>query len=154
MRVRLTDGPDGGVFLEATYRDWEPVREAFKLAIPFGGRSWDATAKKWAIRALYVADLLTFLAQHGAYVQDDRHPVESGSVLPPMPDDLRRAYTALHLAATAPLCVAEASYKALAKYYHPDMGGRAEDFHAVNDAIKTVRWYLDKEEHFDDPIPF
>jgi hypothetical protein len=154
MRVRLSDGPDGGVYLESPYRDWEPVREDFKRAIPFDGRSWDGDLKKWLIRAFYVTDVLTFLTQHGAQVQDDRQPVAELAPRAPMPDDLRAAFVLLHLAPNAPLCVAEASYKALAKYYHPDMGGSAEQFHLVSDAIRVVRRYLNPQEDPDDDIPF
>jgi hypothetical protein len=154
VRVRLTDAPDGGVYLECPYREWNPVREDFKMAIPYGGRSWDDTMKKWVISALYVADLMTFLSGHSAQVQDDRQPIQELLPRAPMPDDLREAFAALHLASTAPLCVAEASYKALARYYHPDMGGTAESFHAVGDAIRVVRHYLNPQEEPDDDIPF
>jgi len=154
MRVRLTDAPDGAVYLESSYRDWQPVIDAFKRVIPFDGRTWDGEMKKWVIRALYVSELLTFLSQHGAQVQDDRQPVQEILPRAPMPDDLRAAFVILHLAPSAPLCVAEASYKALARYYHPDVGGRPEDFHAVGDAIRVVRHYLNPQEDPDDDIPF
>jgi hypothetical protein len=154
MRVRLTDATDGAVYLECPYREWNPVREAFKATIPYDGRAWDEGVKKWLIRALYVAELLTFLAQHGAQVQDDRQPAQTLEVRAPMPDDLRAAFAMLHLASTAPLCVAEASYKALARYYHPDVGGTAESFHAVNDAIRVIRHYLNPQEEPHDDLPF
>lgn len=155
MRVRLSDAPDGAVYLESSYRDWQPVIDAFKRAIPFDGRTWDGDLKKWIIRALYVAELLTFLAQHGAQVQDDRQPIQSLEVRAPMPDDLRAALAVLHLAPSAPLCVAEGSYRALSKYYHPDKGGDPETFHLVSDAIQVVRHYLNPQETQDDgDIPF
>lgn len=154
MRVRLTDGPDGAVVLEAPYRDWEPVRETFKLAVPWDGRKWDGSAKQWIISALYTADLLAFLAQHHARIQDDRHPLEAAEPRAPMPDELREAFASLHLASSAPLCVAEASYRALAKYYHPDVGGSAELFTGVSTAIAVVRHYLNPQESHDDALPF
>ena len=155
MRVRLTDAPDGAVYLESSYRDWSPVLGDFKIVIPRDGRTWDETTKKWVIGALYIADLLTFLAGHGAQVQDDRQPTQEAPRLP-MPDDLRGAFAVLHLAPSAPLCVAEGSYRALSKYYHPDRGGDPESFHLVNDAIKVVRDYLDPQEDVADDrdIPF
>jgi hypothetical protein len=145
MRVRLSDAPDGGIYLEASYRDWSPVLDHFKATIPSDGRGWDQTTKKWVVRALYIADLLTFLHGYKAQVQDDRQPAQDAPRLP-MPEELRDAFTALHLAPSAPLCVAEASYRALSKYYHPDHGGVADDFHRVNDAIATVRSYLNPQE--------
>lgn len=155
MRVRLTDASDGAVYLECPYRDWNPVREAFKATIPYEGRTWDDASKKWVVRALYVAELLTFLAQHGAQLQDDRQPAQRLEVRAPMPDDLRAAFAVLHLAPSAPLCVAEGSYRALSKYYHPDKGGDPETFHLVSDSIRVIRHYLNpQEEPDDDPIPF
>src|SRR5262245_50680622 len=141
MRVRLTSDPDDAVCLESAYdRDFV---EDLKHAIDHGGRKWDPERKRWIITALYVADLLQFLTQQGAQIQDDRTPATSMAPRPPMPDDLREAFAVLHLASTAPLCVAEASFKALSKYYHPDRGGAPEQFCAIGDAIDVVRHYLD-----------
>jgi hypothetical protein len=56
MRVRLTDASDGAVFLECPYREWDPVRDAFKATIPFEGRRWDGDLKKWVIGALYISE--------------------------------------------------------------------------------------------------
>jgi hypothetical protein len=156
MRVRLTSDPDGAIVLEATYREWDPVREHFKREIPYEGRRWDEVRKRWIISVLYTADLLQFLTQHGAQIQDDRTPVTSVAAVPPMPEDLREAFDALYLAYTAPLCVAEASFRALSKYFHPDRGGDPQQFHTVNDAIAVVRHYLDPRPEDPDAndIPF
>ena len=154
MRVRLTDAADGAVYLESPYHDWEPVREVFKAAIPYGGRTWEADVKKWRVGALYVSDLLALLSQWGAQVQDDRAPRPAGEGAVPMPDDLRAAFEALHLRPTAPLCVAESSFKALVKYYHPNKGGDVEDFHRVNKAMQVIKTYLDPQEEPDDELPF
>lgn len=48
-------------------------------------------------------------------------------------------YAALHIANDAPLAVAEAAYKTLAKLYHPDVGGNAETMKALNAAIAYIR---------------
>jgi hypothetical protein len=152
MRVRLTTDPDDAVCLESPYdRDFV---EALKRAIDSGGRQWDAQRKRWIISALYVVDLLQFLTQYGAQIQDDRPgPVVP---LPPMPDDLREAFEALTVAYVAPLCVAEAAFRALSKYYHPDRGGDPQEFHRVNDAIAVVRKYLDPRPEGPDAdnVPF
>ena len=146
MRVRLSSGADGDIWLQSDYREWEPFREAFKAAIPWSGRRWDSGNRRWVISAIYLADLMAFLAQHQARIQDDR---QAETARLPMPDDLREAYAALHLDASAPLCVAEASYRALSKYYHPDVGGTAAQFQAVSDAIRVVRSYLNPQETHD-----
>lgn len=159
IRVRLTLEPDGAVCLESPYD--RTFVDGLKLAIDYGGRQWDPQRKKWLVSALYVDVLEDFLQRVGAQVQDDRGapPAGSGAVVPPppMPTDLREAFNALFLAYAAPLCVAEASYKALAKYFHPDVGGHVDDFHGVNDAIAIVRKYLNPKPepmHDDTDIPF
>jgi hypothetical protein len=154
MRVRLTTDPDGAVCLESAYdRDFV---EELKRAIDYGGRKWDPERKRWVITALYVDVLLQFLKQQGAHIQDDRTTGTSLTPVPPMPEDLREAFAVLHLATTAPLCVAEGSFKALSKYYHPDRGGDAEQFCAIGTAITIVRSYLDPrpEDADEGDVPF
>jgi hypothetical protein len=155
MRVRLTNEPDGAICLESPYD--RAFVDSLKQVIEYGGRQWDSQRKRWIISALYTTDLLAFLQRHGVQVQDDRDviPDQSLTAAPPMPDDLRQAFDVLYLAYTAPLCVAESSFKALVKYFHPDKGGDTEEFHKVNDAIIVIRRYLDPpQETMDDDIPF
>jgi hypothetical protein len=142
MRVRLTSNPDGSIVLEATYREWNPVREDFKAAIPWDCRRWDDERKRWIISALYVADLLQFPQRVGAQVQDDRTPETLLLERPAIPDDLRQAFATLHVAYTAPLRVAEAAFRGLSKVYHPDHDGSEEQFCAIADAIAVIRRYL------------
>ena len=102
MRVRLTTNDAGDVLLESPYRDFEPVREEFKSAIPRHGRRWDGEQRRWVIGPLYADDLLDFLAQHGARIQDDRQRAHDTPRLP-MPGELQNALTAL---ASRPKCAA------------------------------------------------
>lgn len=153
MKVRLTTDPDERICLESPFD--RPFVDGLKQAIDYGGRAWDAQRKRWLVSALYAADLLAYLQRVGVEVQDDRAQAGAMVPLPPMPEELRTAFDGLFLAYTAPLCVAEASFKALAKYWHPDKGGSPDDFNRVNTAIQVIRSYLDpKEEAYDDPIPF
>ena len=154
VRVRLTLEPDDAICLESPY---DPLLvEGLKRAIDYGGRQWEPSRKRWIISALYAKDLVRFLQSYGAQIQDDRQQGHPGALapLPPMPTDLKEAFDALHLAYTAPLCVAEAAYRALSKYCHPDRGGEAQDFDRVASAITVVRSYLDPQEDADDDIPF
>jgi hypothetical protein len=154
MRVRLTSEPDNAVCLESPFdRDFV---DQLKRAIDYGGRKWDPDRKRWIITALYVDVLLQFLQRHGVHVQDDRTPATSMAPLPPVPEDLREAFDALYLTYNAPLCAAEAVFRSLSKYYHPDHDGDPEQFHKVNDAIAVVRHYLDpRPENPDaDAVPF
>jgi hypothetical protein len=152
MRVRLTsaDPADpqgaGGVWLESPY-DAVFVQE-LKAAIPYHGRQWDSAHKRWGITSLYLDTLMAFLTHWGVEIRDDRSAQDqlAQALIPPMPADLKDAFDSLFLAYTAPLCVAEGAYRALSKYWHPDRsGGHLEDFHRVNDAIETIRTYLDPQ---------
>ena len=152
MRVRLSTEPDGSICLESGYD--QVFVQQLKLALPLGGRQWVPERRRWLVSALYAPELLAFLASWGARVQDDRDSGTPVAVPPAMPEELRLAFDALFLSYTAPLCVAEASYKALAKYWHPDKGGTAEDFHGIGDAIGVIRRYLDgSHDDTADPQP-
>lgn len=154
LRVRLTLEPDGATCLESPYD--RAFVEGLKLEIPYEGRSWDSQRKRWIVSALFADALVHFLQERGCQILDDRQSGTAAPLaLPPMPADLREAFDTLFLAYTAPLCVAEAAYKALARHWHPDHGGNAEDFHKANDAIHVVRHYLaEPAEVPDDDIPF
>ena len=155
IRVRLTSEPDGSTCLESPYD--RTFVDGLKFAVDYGGRQWDASRKRWIISALYTDILLNFLRSYQAHVQDDREGQGPVVAVPPMPDDLRQAFDALYLAYAAPLCVAEASYRALVKYVHPDVGGVADKFHKISGAIAVVRRYLDPEPEDlqdDSGIPF
>jgi hypothetical protein len=154
MRVRLTTDDDGRICMESPYDTG--LVACLKLAIPYDGRSWDPSRKRWLISMLYEAELLDVLQQCQADVRDDRASAGPLAAVPPMPPDLKEAFDALFLAYDAPLCVAEGSFRALSKYFHPDRGGDPEAFHHVNDAINIVRKYLDPkpESTDDDHLPF
>jgi hypothetical protein len=140
MRVRLTLDPDGRIALESPY-DAQFV-EDLKSVIMRGAREWVPERRRWLISALYTEELLRLLGQVGADVRDDRPPAAAVVAPPPMPPRLRHAFDTLFLAYNAPLYVAEVVYKNLAKLYHPDTGGTPEHFHAIHDAIATIRRYL------------
>src|SRR5215470_18225855 len=162
LTVQLTTEPNGAICLASPYdRDFV---EGLKLAIPYKSRAWDASRKRWTITPECEPELFDFCEQMQVKVLDHRNggqavrPADSQAptvAIPPMPDDLRQAFDGLHLQYTAPLCVANAAYKALSGFYHPDHGGNPEDFHRVADAITTIRSYLDpKPEETDSDIPF
>jgi|SRR4029077_336907 hypothetical protein len=155
MLVRLTSEPDGGICLESRYD--RTFVEGLKQALDYGGRAWDPERKRWIVSALYAEALLQYLHTVGASIQDDRESSTAVTPRPPMPADLKEAFDALYLAYTAPLCVAEGSYRALAKHFHSDKGGQDTDFHRIVDAIEIVRKYLDPQPDPVDPdedIPF
>lgn len=52
---------------------------------------------------------------------------------------VRDPYEVLGVRPDAPLAVAEASYKALARERHPDAGGSDDEMRELNDAIERIR---------------
>jgi hypothetical protein len=155
VRARLTLEPGGAVCLTSGY-DRQFVDD-LKRAIPWDGRSWDAARKVWIIHALYAPDLVDFLQQAGAQVQDDRD-TGTGDVVavPAMPADLRKAFDTLTLAYTAPLGLANVAFKFYARFSDHDDAGGSIDFRQMNDAIQTIRKYLDpkKLEIEEGELPF
>lgn len=152
LRVRLTSEPDNRICLESPYH--EGLIEQLKLMVPRGSREWSNDRKRWLVSALYVNDLLALLHRLGAQVVDDRPDATSPVHVPAMPEDLAQAFATLHLAPTAPLGAADAVFKFWARNYHPDLGGDAAIFRAANNAIQTIRRYLDPQETTDHDIPF
>ena len=152
--VRLTAEPNGDICMESPYN---PVFiENLKSAIPYSGRKWEPALARWLISSLYEMELQKFFGMHGIlmaepiHVHDERESSKNATpttstpvVIPDMPDDLREAFTLLHLAPTAPLGLAEISYKWLARIYHPDMStGDDTLIRRINDAIAIIRSYL------------
>lgn len=69
-------------------------------------------------------------------------PPAAPSPPPPLPSEPRQIpphYALLHLDPSAPLEVAEAAYRALAKRAHPDAGGSTETMRRLNEAIEVIR---------------
>ena len=149
MNVVLIDGPPGTLAMRLPY---DPAFVAvFKAALRSASRSWDSAARLWVVDLAVEPELLAFLHDYGATIIDKRANASSVtqqqtgvSPYDQMPRELREAFVCLYLAPNAPLCVAEASYKALAKIFHPDNAqfGDIETMNRVNDAIKTVREFF------------
>lgn len=152
IRARLTSDPDGSICLESTYD--RTFVECLKRDIPYDGRRWDPDRKRWIVSALYAAELVHFLHSYGATIQDDRDGIaaEALQAIPAMPADLKEAFDALHLQYTAPIGAAEAVWRFMNKHFHPDKGGSGEECLLFNDAIETIRHYLNPP--IEDDIPF
>lgn len=153
--ARLTSDPDGQLVLESPY---DPgFVGSLKDAVPHGYRVWDTQRKRWLLSPLYLDELRKVCGTYHLQLIDDRPEakMETALTISPyanMPDDLRDAFTCLTLAPAAPLCVAEAAYKALAKVFHPDnrATGDHETAARLVAAIETIRGYFAPQ----DDIPF
>jgi hypothetical protein len=109
---------------------------AFKAAIPWDAREWDAANKLWHVDSAFAEVVMDLARAHGASVTDKRPSVAVSDQAPPA---LREACARLCITPDAPLAVAEAAYKALAKLHHPDVGGDTATMQAINDALTTFK---------------
>ena len=145
--VRLTAEPDGRICLESGFQ--EAFVAHLKDAIPWTGRAWVGTRKRWLISPLYATELLAFLRCHQARVQDERQRAAPAPLTPAdYPPDFVGACATLYVVLEAPYVVAEASWKALSRLFHPDnqSWGDHEKSVALNAAWGVFKSYVTPPE--------
>ena len=155
MQIRLTTADDGRVCMHSPY---DPDFLAwFKAEIHYRDRSWDSEKRVWILENHVVSSFLVDCVAQKITVRDERTGADAPVTQNPyaaMPEDLRAAFACLYLAPNAPVCVAEASHKALAKVFHPDMPyGDHEIMERLNDALDTIQRYFAQAEE-EASIPF
>lgn len=115
--------------------------DALKLAIPAPCREWDALKKAWYIHQEYDDILIDFVESRGGKVIDKRPQVVTPAVIP---GPLQEACTLLFVTPDAPISVAEAAFKALARRHHPDVGGDTETMQRLNNALATFKAFTEE----------
>ena len=141
--VRLTLEPDDRICVESGFQ--EAFVAHLKHAIPWTGREWVGARKRWLISPLYETELLAFLLCGQARVQDDRQRHAPAPLVPTdYPPDFVAACATLYVALEAPHVVAEASWKALSRLFHPDnqQWGDHEKSVALNAAWGVFKSYV------------
>jgi hypothetical protein len=134
----LLVGADERLVLKSPYNP--DLVQALKDAVPYGYREWDGPAKVWRIDPDWPDVVFTALTAIGVTIVDKR-PADP---LPtPVAPDLQEACTRLCITPEAPLVVAEAAYKALARLHHPDVGGEVATMQALNEAIATFKAFTE-----------
>jgi hypothetical protein len=134
----VTVGDDERLILRSPY---DPALvEALKDAIPRAYREWDAAAKVWRIDPDWGDVVLQALTDIGVSVVDKRPAVPSPTTVAPK---LQEACIELCIRPEAPVEVAEAAYKALARLHHPDVGGDTAKMQALNNAIQTFKAFTE-----------
>lgn len=134
LTVVLDLGPDERLVLKSPYAP--TLVQTLKDAIPYTYREWDSSAKVWRIAPEWGDVVTQVLADVGAHVVDRRPLVAPPVAVAPV---LQAACTYLFIVPEAPVEVAEAAFKALAKKHHPDVGGDTAMMQALNDAIATFK---------------
>ena len=142
MLVVVSLADDGRLALKSRY---DPVLvDVIKNMVPSFDRTWDTVAKTWYLAPEWAEGLIETLRERGMTVTDTRPP-------PPPPQTtalvvasaLQEACVALHITPDAPVAVAEASFKALAKQHHPDVGGDTATFQQLNEALATFKAFTE-----------
>jgi hypothetical protein len=134
VRVRLQWRPPG---------PWQPSRE-IRADVRVGNTATENL--RLIVVALEVVRLAEVRGVHKllALLYRQMYPVEASQPLPAQtpPGGSRQIpphYAILHLDPSAPLEVAEAAYRALARKTHPDAGGSTEQMQRLNAAIERIR---------------
>ena len=159
-RAHFIYGPDGRIHLKADYSQDFVAR--IKMDVPSSSREWDPGRKLWIIEHDYQDEMENVLDECNYEVTDatgGRHNAKkkaatkqaTGVTMAPacyapvpsdMPRELLEAFASLDLWWSAPMLTAEAAFKSLARQLHPDVGGDADEFIKINDAIVVIRRYL------------
>ena len=139
MLVIVSLADDGRLALKSRYD--AGLVDVIKHCIPSLDRTWDTVAKTWYLTPEWGDGLIEALRERGMTVTDMRPPLPpptTGGALP-VGAALQAACEVLHITPDAPVAVAEASFKALAKQYHPDVGGDTATFQQLNEALSIFK---------------
>jgi hypothetical protein len=142
MFVIVSLADDGRLALKSRY---DPgLVDVIKMMIPSCDRTWDTAAKTWYLAPEWGDGLIEALRECGMTVTDRRPPPSppQATVLA-VASALQEACVVLHITPDAPVAVAEASFKALAKQHHPDVGGDTATFQHLNDALRTFKAFTE-----------
>lgn len=107
---------------------------ALKSNIHQRSRKWDANRKCWLLRD---ADPVIALLRSFAIDFD----CDDAAAEPERPKRLTvdDAYRILYLQPDAPRFIVDAAYRALAKHFHPDVGGDTAAMQRINAAVEVLR---------------
>ena len=129
---------DGRLALKSRY---DPgLVDVIKKMVPSFDRTWDAVAKTWYLAPDWGEGLIDTLRERGMTVTDTRPPPPpTQTTALTVASALHEACLALHITPDAPVAVAEASFKALAKRIIPDVGGDTATFQQLNEALRIFK---------------
>jgi hypothetical protein len=142
---------DGNIGIKLTSADSDAFQFAIselKSVVPADYRRYEPDKKIWLISAsLFVEDWLDVLRMRldvevervGArQTYHHRRQEQKWQPPPPPTQSIALPFATLHLLPDAPPEVVKASYKALAKIYHPDVRGDSAKMVEINRAYETI----------------
>jgi hypothetical protein len=138
MVVLIKPSADDRLIVRFAYND--TVRTTLKETVPYLYREYDPSTKTWYVDADWGDAVIAAMQAIGMAVSDQRPVMAREPHVSPL---LQGACQALYITPDAPVQVAEAAYKALARLHHPDVGGDVETMQALNDAIETFKVYTE-----------
>jgi hypothetical protein len=97
-------------------------------------------SENWLISQDYDEAVIRLVENQGGQVSDKRPQVAPAAVVP---RPLQDACVLLCVTPDAPLSVAEAAFKALARIHHPDVGGDTQTMQRLNDALATFKSFTE-----------
>jgi hypothetical protein len=138
IKIKITTTDGGGevkIFAADTNAFTYAISE-LKGIIPAAFRNYEPTKKTWLITDWeclneWIGELRSVYAVETVY--DDEQPSRK-----PPPQSIASPFQTLYLLPNAPPEVVKASYKALAKIYHPDAQGDGEKMIAINRAFEII----------------
>ncbi len=138
IKIKITTTDGGGevkIFAADTNAFTYAISE-LKGIIPAAFRNYEPTKKTWLISDWecldeWIGELRSVYAVETVY--DDEQPSRK-----PPPQSIASPFQTLYLLPNAPPEVVKASYKALAKIYHPDLRGSSEKMIAINRAFEII----------------
>ncbi len=138
IKIKITTTSGGGevkIFAADTNAFTYAISE-LKGIIPAAFRNYEPTKKTWLISDWecleeWLGELRSVYAVETVY--DDEQPSQK-----PPSQSIASPFQTLYLLPNAPPEVVKASYKALAKIYHPDLRGSNEKMIAINRAFEII----------------
>ena len=148
-QLKITQSSEDWFVLEFGYnrRFSEWIGQGIK---PLSYRKWIKIKKKWAVHRKKLPLVVHFgrrFFHHVDYSDLDEQlqlwileQIELGGWLSEGPQTALKLtpHQVLHVLPTAPKIVVKAAYKALVALYHPDRGGDADSFRAVQEAYEEI----------------
>lgn len=136
----------GGVILSFPYL--AELIDELKCTVPYQAQAYDPSTKTWTISMLYAPAAVRLLKRYFPqtkvlYYRDDHDPFAEEDPFDEPPrysaNSKNDPFAVLYLLPTAPRCVVEAAYRALALREHPDHGGDTTVMQRINSAVEQCR---------------
>jgi len=139
MVAQATYRWDGQVECSFPYSKY--LVEQIKIHIPASGREWVPERKVWIVDQPWATTAIGLMREVcGNVIVEDRRSTYQDPFPPTSKPQTDPDFATLFILESAPRCVADAAFKALAREYHPDRlpAGEREQGHELMVRINTA----------------